>query len=1527
VNLGSALQKLGRLEEAVERLSDALRLKADIPEALNCLGMIFYRQGKLDESIETYKRALHIKPEFPEALNNLGKALQDSGQLDAAIERYSESVRLLPGFAVGWSQLSVAKKYACDWVDSSACERRVLEDLRAGNPSVISPFAVLILDSSPQDQLTVGRKWAKYVGTSCAAPLPPAAPKTEQRIRIGYLSADFRRHATAFLATGMFESHDRSKFETIAYSIGADDGSEDRQRLEKAFCRFVDIRAVSYEAAARKIRDDGIDILVDLKGYTDGARSEILAFKPAPIQVNYLGYPGTTGATFIDYIIIDPFLVPPAMARYFSEKLVHIPVSYQPNMRRMISEHYSTRAEYGLPDSAFVFCCFNNVYKITPAIFDIWMRLLHAVPASVLWLLDCNSLARANLSRQASARGVNPGRLIFSPKQQLATHLARHRHADLFLDTLPVGGHTTTSDALWAGLPLVCCVGETFASRVSGSLLTALDLPELITRSLEEYEALALHLAQHPDELAGVRRRLWNARLASPLFKPEPITRHLESAFARMWQIHCLGEAPRSFDVDNACERLRAASAINNDNKTAEPQRIAFNICHIKINNHSSIFSEVIKSLRASFENLGYECTVTTNSLIPNAVNIIIGSIAFAAKQIEFLNGQQYILYNFEQLHNEHGHMTAFPEYTGILEAAAFILEYSVAGMDYFAGTPFNDKVAFLPPLFHQSLESFELTQEGDREIDVLFYGSHSERRHKILDELRDSGKKVAYLFGIYGHELIEYIKRSKIVVNIHFWDNLDALETPRISYLLANRCFVISEIGDHNPYGSGVVYSAYEDLVATCLEYLGPRAAMRASIAAAGHEEYRRSDLVVSLRSVISQMPIHQLINSRASMDWNFVLTDCGADLALKAARVPHQASAVARTAFRPVEKLAIVTPATEHDDEISRGHFSKSLRALADEPGVSLEIVSGNIVPELSSDTAGICILRHTILSGEPGLELIKQLLGKGYIIVSEFDVDPGVFPALPGSGVLSFRGVHAVQTNNAPLADILRVENQEITIFPDTISGLPEVRNFADPQRRTLFFGGINRTQDWAPLLPALNAAATSVGERLRFSIVHDRTLFDGLDTPHKSFVPTCDHETYLRLLGQSEIAFLPLADTALNRIKSDFEFVEAAACRVAALASPIVYGSSIEDGNTGVLFRTPEELLYRLAWLVVNPSAVALGDAARKWVAEHRLLADQAKARIAWYHALIARRTALTNALHARVPELTAGSPGQTSAFAKQIEKSGFQPGDNLLDLSDGHKSRPGMNGQRLILVLGCHRSGTSAVARSLKCMGVTLGQMAEWSASDNPTGFWEHSQIIQLDQLILRLMGKDWDDPAPWGDAVLEFMNSHPEAKKILEAGREIVTGELSQHRLFGLKEPRMCRLLPIWRSLLQQTDCDVSVVRAVRHPAAVADSLWRRNRIPAEKALRLWLEHVQRVRFDADPTWRTVTVDADALMHEPASQIERIGANLRLAADWDQVASFKDEFLRDGLWHVPPAMDLPPDVEAEWVVAHADGRA
>jgi predicted O-linked N-acetylglucosamine transferase (SPINDLY family) len=372
----------------------------------------------------------------------------------------------------------------------------------------------------------------------------------KSKISIGYLSGDFHCHATAWLIAELFEKHDRAGFVIFGYSYGPDDRSPMRRRLASAFDRFVDLKDASFMEAAERIAVDGVDILVDLKGYTRENRVQILALRPAPIQVNYLGYPGTMGAPFMDYVLVDDFVVPADQQPFFAEKLVHLPGCYQVNdSRREIAPHTPSRAECGLPEQGFVFCDFNNSYKITPEMFTVWMELLKGVPGSVLWLLEGNRFAPANLRREAEARGVAAQRLVFAPRMPLPEHLARHRLADLFLDTFPVNAHTTASDALWVGCPVLTMAGETFVSRVAGSLLRTIGLTELVTTSLDEYRVMALRLARDAELLAGLRARLEANRKTSRLFDAGRFARGIEQAYLTMWETYASGQPPRAFTV------------------------------------------------------------------------------------------------------------------------------------------------------------------------------------------------------------------------------------------------------------------------------------------------------------------------------------------------------------------------------------------------------------------------------------------------------------------------------------------------------------------------------------------------------------------------------------------------------------------------------------------------------------------------------------------------------------------------------------------------------------------------------------------------------------------------------------------------------------------------------------------------------------------------------------------------------------------------------------------------------------------
>lgn len=554
-NLGNALLEQGKIDDAIASLHRALELRPDFASAHNNLGNAFRDRGDLASAIASYQRSLACRPDFPLALSNLGNAFRDAERLEDAVACYRRALELKPDNAPCLASLIHSMQHLCWWDGLDELCRRLLAlldrtDIGPRDSQASSMFLLFPVPTTEKQQYQVARQCARR-WSNPAAELPKRPAQQRPKIRIGYLSADFHSHATAYLAAQLFEAHDHDRFEIVAYSYGPDDGSPMRQRLVRAFDRFVDITPLSVLDSARRIHADEIDILVDLKGLTKDARTRILSFRPAPIQVNYLGYPGTMGADFMDYILVDDFVVPPGRQPYYAERLVHLPGSYQVNdRRREASKRTPSRAECGLPPAGFVFCSFNNNYKITPAMFDVWMRLLHAVPGSVLWLLEGNRGVASSLRHEAERRAVSADRLVFAPRLPLADHLARHRNADLFLDSLPCNAHTTASDALWMGLPVLTLAGETFAARVAGSLLRAVGVPELITRSVGEYEALALQLAQTPGLCGEFRARLLAGRETSSLFDGERFARNVEKAYLTMWQIHARGEAPRAFVVE-----------------------------------------------------------------------------------------------------------------------------------------------------------------------------------------------------------------------------------------------------------------------------------------------------------------------------------------------------------------------------------------------------------------------------------------------------------------------------------------------------------------------------------------------------------------------------------------------------------------------------------------------------------------------------------------------------------------------------------------------------------------------------------------------------------------------------------------------------------------------------------------------------------------------------------------------------------------------------------------------------------------
>ncbi len=549
-NRGNILKTLKRLDAALHSYEQAIALKPDHLEAWFNRGMALKELRQLDAAVSSFNQVIALKADYTEAYVNRGHVQRELKQLEAAITSYDQALALKPDYPFLYGLKLYTKMHICDWTDSADQFARLEQKIQH---KASPPFPVVAMKDSPSLQRKAAELWIKEVHPASTA-LPPISKHTRaQRIRLGYFSADFRSHAVSTLIAGLFENHDRTKFELTAFSFGPDTQDEMRKRIEVAFDQFLDVRNKSDQEIAELARNCQLDIAIDLGGFTQESRTGIFAFQAAPIQVNYLGYPGTMGAPYIDYLIADSTLIPEASRKYYAEKIIYLPDSYQVNDAKRATVHkIFTREALGLPDSGFVFCCFNNNFKIMPQTFDSWMRILRQVDGSVLWLFEDNVTALANLRNQAEKRGVKAQRLIFAKRLSQSEHLARHCNADLFLDTLPYNAHTTASDALWAGLPVLTCIGESFASRVAASLLNAINLPELITSNQQEFETLAIALATNPARLEQLRQKLENNRLVTPLFDTRSFTRHLEDAYLQMVDRYQLDLPPEHIHVRQA---------------------------------------------------------------------------------------------------------------------------------------------------------------------------------------------------------------------------------------------------------------------------------------------------------------------------------------------------------------------------------------------------------------------------------------------------------------------------------------------------------------------------------------------------------------------------------------------------------------------------------------------------------------------------------------------------------------------------------------------------------------------------------------------------------------------------------------------------------------------------------------------------------------------------------------------------------------------------------------------------------------
>jgi protein O-GlcNAc transferase len=589
LNKALALHQAGCLNEAEAIYRAVLAEKPTASSALNLLGVLHHQKGDNAKAVELISQAIIVKENYADYHNNLGVALLGLNRRDEAKRAFKATLVLDPNHAGAWSNLSAICGMESDYAGAAEACAKVLElnpnedgsalchlrlyldmigqwDYREELKGAISaaiqlrtdkrihPWTTLSLELSAEEQLRCADRFAWAISAKVRSIVEPFThnPRPRRdRLRVGWLSGDFRNHALGILAVECLEYFDRQRFESIAYSFGPDDGSELRLRFEKAFDRFVEIGALSFAEAARKIASDEVDILVDLTGHIAFARTEIVALHPAPIQVNWLGYPGTLGGGLCDYILADAVVIPEGEEINYSEAVARLPFSFQANdRRRKISGKPQSRAEHGLPENSFVFSALNNSFKISPAIFEIWMRLLGQVPGSVLWMLSEGAEMEKNFRQSARERGVDPARIIFAKRAPVEEHRARLKLADLLLDTYPCGAHTTASESLWVGLPVVTLIGEAFASRVAASLLYSVGLGQLVADSLDGYEALALRLATHPDELAVIRQHLIENGEKLPLFDTPRLAKDIGRAFDRMWENFAADKPPASFSLE-----------------------------------------------------------------------------------------------------------------------------------------------------------------------------------------------------------------------------------------------------------------------------------------------------------------------------------------------------------------------------------------------------------------------------------------------------------------------------------------------------------------------------------------------------------------------------------------------------------------------------------------------------------------------------------------------------------------------------------------------------------------------------------------------------------------------------------------------------------------------------------------------------------------------------------------------------------------------------------------------------------------
>ena len=545
---GGALNELKRFESSIESYNQAIKINSNYADAYYNKGVVLQSLRKLKLAIECYEKAIKINPNFFQAHNNKAFALQKLNKIDDSMQSYYRAFSINPESDFLLGDLIHSKNKICDWKnfndDLKILEKKIIQKKKSS-----TPFPTLHLYNSPSLQKLSAEIWNKEKFNNKDI-LGFNLSKSSKKIRIGYYSSDFYNHAMSYLLAGLFELHNKSKFEIFGFSFSPEKNDEMRKRIAQSFNQFIDINLKTDKEVAELSRKLKIDIAVDLLGFTSNNRMGIFSEKCAPIQINYLGYPGTSGSKFIDYIVADKTLIPKKYQKYYSEKIIYLPDTYQVrDSKQKISTKIIKKENFNLPKNNFIFCCFNQNYKITPSIFNIWMRLLKKINKSVLWLLEDNPTASINLKKEAENKGINSERIIFAKRIPQSEHLARHKIADLFIDTFPYNAHTTCSDALWSGLPVITLAGESFASRVGASILKAIDLKELITTSEKDYENLILKLATNQKMLKKIKNKLNKNRKTKPLFNTKFYTKKIETAYTSIHKRNCLNLPPKNIEI------------------------------------------------------------------------------------------------------------------------------------------------------------------------------------------------------------------------------------------------------------------------------------------------------------------------------------------------------------------------------------------------------------------------------------------------------------------------------------------------------------------------------------------------------------------------------------------------------------------------------------------------------------------------------------------------------------------------------------------------------------------------------------------------------------------------------------------------------------------------------------------------------------------------------------------------------------------------------------------------------------------